>query len=56
MSKLIWIGLFVGSSLGGYLPTLWGAGMMSFAGLGGSVVGGVVGIFGGYKLAQHWGL
>ena len=56
MSKLIWVGLFVGSSVGGYLPSLWGAGMLSFAGVAGSVVGGIAGIFVGYKLGVHWAL
>jgi len=28
-TKLIWIGLFVGSTAGGYLPTLFGVGLFS---------------------------
>jgi hypothetical protein len=56
MSKLIWFGLFAGSALGGYLPTLFGAGMLSFAGVGGSMIGGLAGIFVGYKLGERWGL
>jgi hypothetical protein len=52
MSKLIWVGAFVGSMVGGYVPVLWGADMISMSGVVGSVVGGIAGIYGGYKLAQ----
>ena len=48
----IWIGLFVGSSIGGALPLLWGDDMLSLAGVGLSVVGAIVGIFGGYRLGR----
>lgn len=54
--KLIWLGLFVGSSAGGYLPSLFGAGLFSGWGILGSVVGGVAGIFGGHYLGERWGL
>jgi hypothetical protein len=51
----IWIGLFVGSSIGGALPMLWGDDMLSPAGLGLSVAGAVAGIFAGYRFAQAVG-
>lgn len=51
----IWIGLFVGSSVGGALPLLWGDDMLSLAGLGLSVVGAIAGIFAGYRLSQAIG-
>lgn len=51
----IWLGLFVGSSIGGAIPMLWGDDMISAAGFGLSFVGGVLGIFAGYKLGQGVG-
>ena len=57
MSKnLIWFGLFVGSSLGSYAPSLFGVDMFSLWSIVGSVVGGVAGIFAGYKLGNMLGL
>ena len=51
-SKLIWLGLFVGSTVGGYVPTLWGAGMLSFSTLIGSFAGGILGIWLGYRMGE----
>jgi hypothetical protein len=51
-NKLIWAGLFVGSSIGGYLPSLWDAGLFSMAGVFGSAIGGFLGIYIGYKLGE----
>jgi hypothetical protein len=51
----IWTGLFVGSTVAGLIPMLWGDDMLSVAGLLLSMVGGVLGIFGGWKLAQAIG-
>jgi hypothetical protein len=50
--KLIWGGLFIGSTIGGMLPTLWGDDMLSTSGLLLSLVGGIVGIWAGYRIAQ----
>ena len=49
---LIMIGMAVGSSLGGFVPMLWGAGMFSMASIAFSAVGGVAGIYAGYKLSR----
>ena len=51
-SRLIWIGLFVGSAVGGYVPALWGAGMLSFSSVIGSAIGGGAGIWLGYRLGE----
>ena len=51
-SRLIWIGLFVGSAIGGYVPALWGAGILSFSSVIGSAIGGVAGIWLGYRLGE----
>ena len=49
---LIWIGLFVGSTIGSYIPELWGAGLFSFSSIVGSAVGGVLGVWLGFKLGD----
>lgn len=56
MKKLIYIGMFVGSAAGGYLPALWGASVFSGISLLLGFIGAILGIFGGYKLAQMTGL
>jgi len=50
--KLCYIGLFVGSSIGGYLPVVWGGEFISFAGIFCSFVGGLLGIWAGYRIGQ----
>ncbi|MBP5993441.1 MAG: hypothetical protein KA731_00875 [Candidatus Moranbacteria bacterium] len=50
--KLILIFLFVGSTLGGYLPILWGESAFSFASILCSGIGGFTGIYCGYMLSQ----
>jgi hypothetical protein len=50
--KLIWLGFFVGSTVGGMLPSMWGADMLSISGIVLSLVGGVLGIWAGYRLAK----
>lgn len=52
MRHLIWIGVLIGSAIGGWIPTLWGAGAFSISGIVGSTIGGLVGIYGGLKLAN----
>jgi uncharacterized membrane protein YeaQ/YmgE (transglycosylase-associated protein family) len=42
----------VGSAIGGWIPALWDAGMLSMSGILGSMIGGFVGIFIGLKLAN----
>ena len=51
--KLIWAGLFIGSTLGGILPALWGGDMLSISGILLSAVGGVIGIWAGYRIGQN---
>lgn len=50
--KLIWIGATVGSTLGGLLPGLWHASIFSMWGLLLSTVGGLLGIWVGWKLSR----
>jgi len=49
---LIWIGLTVGSAVGGSLPALWGGGVISFSSGMLSAVGGLVGIWAGYRFGE----
>lgn len=52
MKSLIWIGVLVGTTVGGFVPSLWGAGMFSLSGVIFSAVGGFLGIWLGYKLSN----
>jgi len=49
---LIMIGLVAGSTLGGYVPALWGAGGITLASVLFSGVGGLLGIWAGYKISR----
>jgi len=50
--SIIWIGVFVGSTVGGLIPSLWDSNMFSFSSIIGSTVGGLLGIWGAFKLSQ----
>jgi hypothetical protein len=49
---LVWIGMSVFSTIGGFLPTLWGAGYLSFSSIILTAVGGILGIYLGFKLGN----
>ena len=51
-SKLIWLGLFLGSAIGGFVPSLWGSGIFGMGGVIGSAIGGFLGIWLGFKLGE----
>ncbi len=48
----IYLGLLIGSSIGGATPLLWGASMFSMSAVLLSGLGGIVGIVIGYKLTS----
>ena len=50
LKKFIWGGFFLGSTVGWYLPSLWGGSMMSGVLL--SFLGGIAGIWLGYRLGH----
>lgn len=50
--SLIWLFMGIGSTLGSYIPTLWGAGFLSMSSVVLSAVGGIVGIWIGFKLGN----
>lgn len=49
---LVFLGMTVGSLIGGYIPSLWGAGMFSFTSIFTSGAGAILGIWLGYKLGE----
>lgn len=49
---LIWIGAAIGGTVGGYIPILFGTDAISFWAIVWSTVGGLLGIWGGFKLSQ----
>src|SRR5437867_11265534 len=50
--KFIWIGFFVGSTVGNFVPTLWGGDAISVSGFLWSLAGGILGIWIGYRFGQ----
>lgn len=52
--SLIWIGVTVGSTLGSLVPSLWGAGFLSFSSVLLTAVGGFTGLWFGYKLSDSF--
>ena len=50
--KFIWLGFFVGSTIGNMLPTIWGGGVMSISGFLLAILGGIVGMWVGYRWGQ----
>ena len=48
----IWLGLLVGSTVGGAIPMLWGGDLLSLAGLGLSTLGSLVGVFVGFQVGR----
>jgi hypothetical protein len=51
---LIWIGLFVGSTIGGFVPMFWHESLLSLSSVVCSGVGGLLGIWAGYKIGQRF--
>ena len=50
---VIYIGLFIGSTIGGSIPLIWGDSMFSLSAVLLSGVGGIAGIVAGYKLTSY---
>jgi hypothetical protein len=51
--SLIWVTTVIGSSIGGYAPLLWGANVFSFSSIILGTLGGILGIWLGFKIAQE---
>ena len=50
--RVMWLLVFLGGTLGSYVPLLWGDGHFSFASVLCSALGGIVGIWIGFKLTH----
>lgn len=50
--SLIWIFSLIGSTIGGYIPMLWGADAFSFSSIILGSIGAIAGIYVGYKLGR----
>jgi len=50
--KIVWIGLLVGSTIGGLIPSLWGAGAFSMSSFLLGAVGAIVGIYVGFRISR----
>ncbi|MFA6908263.1 MAG: hypothetical protein WC289_00055 [Patescibacteria group bacterium] len=48
----IYLFIFIGGALGGYLPTLWGASALEVSSVIGSTIGGFFGLWAGYKIGK----
>jgi hypothetical protein len=53
MKSLIYLGIFVGGTIGSYIPTFFGQDMFSAASLIGTVVGSFAGLWAGYKIGSN---
>ena len=49
---MIMIGMVVGTYLGGYILTLFGSDTFSMMSIIGSMIGGIIGVYLGYKLTK----
>jgi hypothetical protein len=51
MRTAIWTGILIGSTLGGFIPALWGGDLLSYSGLLLSGAGAFAGLWVGYKMS-----
>ena len=51
-TKLIWMGMFIGSLAGGYVPLIWGGDAFSLAGVLWGGVGAFIGVWLGWRLSR----
>jgi uncharacterized membrane protein YeaQ/YmgE (transglycosylase-associated protein family) len=51
MQKRIWLGVLIGSVIGGFIPDLWGADLFSYSSVLLSTIGGFAGLWLGYKMS-----
>ena len=52
MRSSIWIGILIGSTIGGMIPALWGDGMLSYSSVFLSGVGALAGLWIAFKLSN----
>jgi len=46
--------MFIGSTIGGFIPSLWGAGFFSFSSIILTTVGGIFGIWVAFKISNNY--
>lgn len=51
MRARIWLGILIGSTVGGFIPELWGAGMISYSSVLLSGAGAFIGLWIGLKMS-----
>jgi len=51
--SLVWVCMSIGSATGSYVPELWGAGFLSFSSLLLTAIGGILGIWIGYRIGTY---
>ena len=49
---LIWLFMFVGSTIGGFIPTFWGDSFFGMWSIIFTTIGGAVGIYIGFKMSN----
>ena len=49
-TKAPWVGILLGSTIGGLVPAIWGAGVVSLGGITFSVVGAFIGLYITFKI------
>ncbi|MEP7340512.1 MAG: hypothetical protein ABI977_22460 [Acidobacteriota bacterium] len=54
LKAMVRIGILIGSTVGGYIPVIWGAEMLSLSSLFGSLLGGLLGVWIAYKIDQRF--
>ncbi len=52
-TKLIWLGMFVGSAIGSYIPLIWGGSVFSLSSVLLSAVGGIIGIWLAFRATRY---
>lgn len=55
IKSVIYVFMFIGSLAGGWIPTLWGANPLGLESVLGGLIGGLLGIWGGFKLGKAIG-
>jgi uncharacterized membrane protein YeaQ/YmgE (transglycosylase-associated protein family) len=51
MQKRIWLGVVIGSVIGGLIPDLWGADLFSYSSVLLSTIGALAGLWLGYRMS-----
>lgn len=52
MKQAVWVGMLVGSTVGGMIPNLWGASIFSFSSILFGAAGGIFGIYVAFKMTR----